>query len=82
MQHIITAYIQEQLLGGRSETTLSETDDLLGAGLVDSMGMMKLIAFIEENFNLKIPPEDLIIENFMTVEAIGNYLARRKEKRG
>ena len=77
MQQIITTYIRQQLLSGRSASTLSASDDLLGTGLVDSMGMMKLIGFLEDQFKVKIPPEDLIIENFMSVEAIGSYLARR-----
>ncbi len=77
MQQIITTYIQQQLLGSRPAPALSASDDLLGTGLVDSMGMMKLIGFLEDRFAVKIPPEDLIIENFMSVEAIGRYLARR-----
>ena len=78
MNEILIDYIQEQLLGGRGEVQLIPEDDLLGSGLVDSMGMMSLIAFIENHFELKVPPQDMTIENFMTVEAIGNYLGQRK----
>ena len=70
----IVEYIRQNLLTGHAGTQLLPEDDLLGSGLVDSIGMMQLIAFIEEEFNCKIPPEDMIIENFMTVEAIGRYL--------
>ena len=34
--------------------------------------------FIEEKFEVKVPPQDMTIENFMTVGAIGNYLERLK----
>jgi acyl carrier protein len=40
------------------------------------MGVMRLVSFVEENFHIKIPPEDIVIENFMDVKAIVNYVER------
>ena len=74
MTQKILDFIHRNLLGGRAGTQLAPEDDLLGSGLVDSIGMMQLVAFVEEEFKLKVPPEDMTIENFMTVEAIGEYL--------
>ena len=73
-QAIITKYIQENLLSGKGEIELSPEDDLLGSGLLDSMGVMRLVGFVEETFNLKVPPEDIVIENFMDVKAITRYV--------
>lgn len=73
-QEIIIRYIQENLLHGKDEIELSPSDDLLGNGLIDSMGIMKLVAFVEDTFNLTIPPEDIVIENFRDVKAIANYI--------
>lgn len=71
---IIIKYIQNNLLTGKGINDLSPEDDLLGTGLIDSMGVMRLVGFVEETFNIKIPPEDIIIENFMDVKAITNYV--------
>ena len=73
-QAIIIKYIQENLLIGKGEIELLPEDDLLGSGLIDSLGVMRLVSFVEETFNIKIPPEDIIIENFMDVKAITNYV--------
>ena len=73
-QAIIIKYIQDNLLTGKVEIELSPEDDLLGSGLLDSMGVMRLVGFVEETFNIKIPPEDIVIENFMDVNAITNYV--------
>lgn len=73
-QAIIIKYIQENLLGGKSAIELSPEDDLLGSGLLDSIGVMRLVGFVEETFQIKIPPEDIVIENFMDVKAITNYV--------
>ena len=73
-QAIIIKYIQENLLSGKGEIELSPGDDLLGSGLLDSMAVMRLVGFLEDTFNIKIPPEDIVIENFMDVKAITNYV--------
>lgn len=75
MKEKITAYIKETLL--ENEIELKEEDDLLNTGLVDSIGVVKLIAFIEEEFEIRVPPEDMVIEHFISVEAIENYLLSR-----
>lgn len=73
-QSIIIKYIQDNLLTGKGKIELSPDDDLLGSGLLDSMGVMRLVGFVEETFNIKIPPEDIVIENFMDVKAITSYV--------
>jgi acyl carrier protein len=71
---IIIKFIQDNLLTGKGKMELSPEDDLLGSGLLDSMGVMRLVGFVEETFNIKIPAEDIVIENFMDVKAITNYV--------
>jgi acyl carrier protein len=71
---IIIKYIQDNLLTGKGNIELSPEDDLLGSGLLDSMGVMRLVGFVEEAFHIHIPPEDIVIENFLDVKAIMNYV--------
>ncbi|MEL6635588.1 MAG: acyl carrier protein [Bacteroidota bacterium] len=78
MNDILIDYIQNNLLDADEAFQLTADEDLLSSGLVDSVGMMNLIAFIEEEFGLPIPPEDMVIEHFITVENMVNYLERRK----
>ena len=75
-QAAIIKYIQENLLSKKGEIELSPEDDLLGSGLLDSMGVMRLVGFVEETFNIKIPAEDIVIDNFMDVKSITNYIER------
>ncbi len=71
-------YITEQVSEDFSDDELDVHDDLLGNGLLDSLGMMRLIQFIETEFNITIPPEDMTIENFMTVLYICNYIENQE----
>lgn len=77
MDDKIVHYIETELVVSDESLDITPEDDLLGSGLVDSLGMMKLISFIEKEFELKIPAEDMVIENFMTVSCISTYLKSR-----
>ena len=69
-------YIQKELLDGSVD--IESGDSLLADGMVDSLGMLRLVMHIEQELNIKIPHEDLVIENFRTVGIIINYLTHRE----
>ena len=77
MKERIINYIRDEIsMEPFEEIDLDE--DLLGNGIVDSLGMMRLIDFIEKECNISIPQDDMTVENFMTVERIMVYLSQRK----
>ena len=79
MNETLLNYIETELIVSDQTIEISAEDDLLGSGLVDSLGMMKLISFIEQEYELKIPAEDMVIENFMTVSCISQYVKSRRK---
>ena len=76
-QDILADYIAQELLTETDGVTLAPEDDLLTTGLIDSLGIMRLVTFIEEEFGTDVPPEDIVIENFLTITHISNYLHTR-----
>ncbi len=68
-------YIVDELLNGNMD--VSTDDNLLADGMVDSLGMLRLVAHIEEWLDIKIPHSDLVIENFRTIGDINQYLEQR-----
>jgi acyl carrier protein len=48
-------------------------------GYFDSMGFMVLIAFIEEEFGIKTDDSDLLEENFESINAISDFVIRKKQ---
>ena len=78
MTEKIITYIESELLNGQDNIQLTPDEDLLTTGLIDSLGIMKLIAWLEEEFSVKIPPEDMTIENFLSPEVIENYIGTLK----
>ena len=75
-KNALTDFIKQELLHGRS-VPLGEDVDLLSAGIVDSLGILRLVAFIEERFGVKVPDEDVVFENFQTIKTMAQYVDQR-----
>lgn len=75
---VIKQFIIQELLNGRKDVVLNDDDELLLSGLVDSLGVIRLITFLEAEWNTDIPPEDVTVEHFGTVAAMTDYLAKRE----
>ena len=76
-QEILMEYIKQNLMKGRS-ANLSVEEDLLGTGIIDSLGVLQMVAFIEERFDYQVPDEDVIYENFHSVKSLTDYLEQHK----
>ncbi len=48
--------------------------DLIENDVVDSLGIMKLVALIEERFGTEVPDEQLVPENFASIRAMSNMI--------
>lgn len=79
MSDRIINYIQKEIANDPLEN-IDINEDLLGNGIIDSIGMIKLISFLQEEFQVEVPSEDMIVENFMTVQHISDYISKRKEQ--
>jgi acyl carrier protein len=51
---------------------------LLEAGILDSFGIVELITFVEGEFNLDIPDDEITKENMGTLRKMANYVALKK----
>lgn len=76
-ENTIRDYIQITILNN-SPDHIEEDQDLLLSGLLDSLSVIKLVAWLESIHDIKIPPEDVLIEHFGTLSDIVSYLATRK----
>jgi acyl carrier protein len=75
-QAMLMDYIKRELLRGRS-INLKEDDNLLDSGIVNSLGILQLVAFIEEGLGIQVPVEDVVYEHFQSVSQLATYLEAR-----
>ena len=70
-------FIVAELLPPGFDGTLEDDDELFADGLVDSVGVVRLVLYIEESFRLEVPPEDVTLEAFGSVRCLVSYLDER-----
>lgn len=66
----VRTFVHEELCNETGVPDFSLDDDILTSGRVDSLGVMRLIEFLEQQFAICIPMEDVTVENFVSCEAI------------
>ena len=77
MQQIIDTlgeYIKEQY-----NAKLDRQENIFSAGIIDSIGFVNLVGFIAEEFGIELEPEDLVEDNFYSLERIAEFIAEKKE---
>jgi acyl carrier protein len=80
LQLTLSRFVTTDLLNDGTED-LDTAFDLLSTDMIDSIGVMQLIAFVEKEFGLKVPPQDVTFENFVSVNAMAHYLMTLKSRK-
>jgi acyl carrier protein len=73
---ILREWMASELKGKVRE--LGDEDSLLEAGVLDSMAIVKLIAFLEERFGTTLTDDEFDPENFETLKAIEALVERKR----
>jgi acyl carrier protein len=69
----IRDFIIDNFLFGEKEKLKDDTH-LFESGIIDSTGILELVAFIEDNFNVIVKDDELIITNFFNLQAITGFI--------
>ena len=59
--------------------SIAPDEDLLTQGIIDSMGIMNLCAFMEENFRIDITEDDLVPENFQNIDCLKEFIELKQQ---
>jgi acyl carrier protein len=70
----IIEFLQLELLSPGE--TVNRDDDLLSGEIIDSIAVLRLASFAEEEFKIDIQPSDFVIENFQNVAVLARYILR------
>jgi len=73
----VRQYVMENLLFGRSDVELRGDTSFLESGIIDSTGVLELVQFLEEKFQVKVEDEDLIPANLDSVNALTRFVENK-----
>jgi len=74
----IRSFILENFLFTDDEAKLKNTDSFLVEGIVDSTGILELLMFVEEAFGFEVEDEEVLPDNFDSVERLTRYVEQKK----
>jgi acyl carrier protein len=66
-------FVEQDLPEG---TDLQPDTDLLLSGVLDSLGVVRVVHWLEDELGIEIDPADVVLENFQTVGAMVAYVER------
>ncbi|MEV6948448.1 acyl carrier protein [Streptomyces sp. NPDC051172] len=75
-EQIITRFVIDEFLPDVEANALDPEYDLIGGGVIDSLGLLKVIAWLEHRFGLQADEVELDPDSFRTVRAIDAFVAR------
>lgn len=73
----IKQYLLQNFLFTDDVNAIQDGDSLIRGGVLDSTGIYELIMHIEETFGISVAPEEMVPDNFDTIEAIDGFVARK-----
>ena len=77
MKNKIRTYIMDNILLGSADQSIADGDSFLEKGIIDSTGILELVAFVEDEFDIEVEDEELIPDNFDSIEKLAAYTQRK-----
>ncbi|MEM6485971.1 MAG: hypothetical protein AAF662_13435 [Pseudomonadota bacterium] len=79
IQKTILDFVCQELIA--EDMSVAVDDDLLSGELLDSLAVLRLATFVDQEFSIGMQPTDFLIENFQTVAVLSSFVARCIESR-
>ncbi len=76
----LAEYIVNELASRKPDALPADDFPIIESGLIDSLGLFKLIAYIEEHYPVSIAPEEILFENFATLAQIAALIEGKTGK--
>jgi acyl carrier protein len=72
----IEAFVRKKFAVAPGDPRFGAETDLFEAGYVDSVGLIELLAFIEKDFGVEVPDDELVSDEFSTIAGMSSVLVR------
>lgn len=70
----IIDFIKRELVKDDSIKEIGECDPLISTGIIDSLGIVSLVSFIDQELEVNVLDEDIVVENFQDVKSIVTFI--------
>ncbi|MBI3995013.1 MAG: acyl carrier protein [Nitrospirae bacterium] len=77
----IRTYIMKELMHDHAQMELKRDVSLIDGGIIDSLGLFKLVSFIEEEFRITVEPHEVRTDNFETLAVVTDLVRKKLDQR-
>lgn len=77
VERAITTFIVDNFLFGNAADAPSSSTSFMETGLIDSTGVLELVAFVESTYSIKVGDDELVPENLDSVANLAAFVARK-----
>jgi acyl carrier protein len=74
----IKKFVLQNFMFSTDESQLSDSESLLQRGIVDSTGILELIAHLEETYGIRVLDEEMLPENLDSINSIADFVTRKR----
>jgi len=74
----LIASVLNEILSPKGKSVSRYDEKIFESGLIDSFGIVELLLALENHFQIKIPYEDMTIQNFASINEISRLIERLK----
>ena len=74
----IRAFIVENFFFGESDDNFKDDDSLLENGIIDSTGVLEIVAFLEETYGIELNDEEIIPENLDSITSMSKFIENKQ----
>jgi len=74
----VRTFVSENFLFREDRDTVGDSESLLDANIIDSTGVLELVAFLEEDFGISVADSEIVPENMDSIESISRYVERKR----
>lgn len=78
MENVVNDYISREIVQDTALLPLSNETPLFESGIHDLLGLLRLVAFLEQRFGITVRDSDMLHENFHSVKTICAYVQARE----
>ena len=78
IKSIVAEYIRDNFLYGKEQKTLGDDVSFYNEGILDSTGVLELVEFVEETFQISVEDDELVPDNLDSLGKIAVFIAKKK----
>jgi acyl carrier protein len=74
----VRAFIEDNFLYMHPDVELTDEEDMLARGLIDSLGFVELVEEVQSRYGVEVADIEITEENFGSIDAITGYVQRKR----